>query len=212
MAIRFTVFSDEQGYAREIEVDDIDPECLHWVAVDEAGKGIGTARLYRYSPSVGKVGRVAVLQSTRGTGLGRQIMEAMERYVAEKELEIEMLVLSSQIPARPFYEKLGYEAVGDVYPDEGQPHIRMEKTISRKRLPLLLKKTSSTEMSADQGRSTPPQPQRGVFSATTATATISTAPIPTPLRHSGTESIDTETPARSNAHHHSDSEGTHVEL
>ncbi|KAF9408528.1 hypothetical protein BGZ94_002281 [Podila epigama] len=131
MAIRYKVFSDEQGYDRSIEVDDIDPECLHWVAVDEHGNGLGTARLYRYSPTVGKVGRVAVLSSTRGSGLGRRIMEAVEAYVQEHLKEIDTLALSSQWPRRGFYEKLGYVTKGDIYPDEGQPHILMEKKVVR---------------------------------------------------------------------------------
>ncbi|KAF9330521.1 hypothetical protein BG006_006528 [Podila minutissima] len=129
--VRYKVFSDEQGYDRSAEVDGLDPECLHWVAVNEHGQGIGTARLYKYSPTVGKIGRVAVLSSTRGTGLGRQIMEALEKYVQEQLPEMEILRLSSQWPRRGFYEKLGYETQGDIYPDEGQPHILMEKKVVR---------------------------------------------------------------------------------
>ncbi|KAF8944806.1 hypothetical protein BGZ52_010266, partial [Haplosporangium bisporale] len=126
---RYKVFSDEQGYDRSVEVDGLDSECLHWVAVDENGQGIGTARLYKYSPTVGKIGRVAVLSSTRGSGLGRQIMEALEKYVREQVPEMDTLRLSSQWPRRGFYEKLGYECQGDIYPDEGQPHILMEKKV-----------------------------------------------------------------------------------
>ncbi|KAF9108580.1 hypothetical protein BGX29_010186 [Mortierella sp. GBA35] len=126
--VRLKVFSDEQGYDRSVEIDEIDSECLHWVAVDENNEGVGTARLYRYSPTVGKVGRVAVLSSTRGTGLGRLIMEALEQYVIE-HMDLEKLALSSQVPRKGFYEKLGYVASGDEYPDEGQPHIYMEKTL-----------------------------------------------------------------------------------
>ncbi|KAF9093024.1 hypothetical protein BGX23_003698 [Mortierella sp. AD031] len=126
--VRLKVFSDEQGYDRSVEIDEIDSECLHWVAVDENNEGVGTARLYRYSPTVGKVGRVAVLSSTRGTGLGRLIMGALEQYVIE-HTDLEKLALSSQVPRKGFYEKLGYVASGDEYPDEGQPHIYMEKTL-----------------------------------------------------------------------------------
>ncbi|KAF9584900.1 hypothetical protein BGW38_004764 [Lunasporangiospora selenospora] len=128
--VRYKVFSDEQGYDRAIEVDDIDPECLHWVAIDQDGKGLGTARMYLYSPTIGKIGRVAVLSTSRGTGLGKMLMESIEQYVLDKT-EIQTLKLSSQVPRQGFYAKLGYIAEGDIYPDEGQPHITMSKTLTR---------------------------------------------------------------------------------
>ncbi|KAF9954370.1 hypothetical protein BGZ72_004623 [Mortierella alpina] len=128
--VRYKVFSDEQGYDRSVEVDEIDPECLHWVAVDQNGQGVGTLRLYKYSATVGKVGRVAVLLNTRGSGLGRLLMEAMEKWVIENT-QLEKLALSSQVPRSGFYEKFGYVRQGDEYPDEGQPHIYMEKTLVR---------------------------------------------------------------------------------
>ncbi|KAF9160196.1 hypothetical protein BGX21_002837 [Mortierella sp. AD011] len=126
--VRMRVFTDEQGYDAEVEIDEIDSECLHWIAVDQNGQGIGTARLYKYSPTVGKVGRVAVLLSARGTGLGRVLMESLEKYVIEN-CGFKTLALSSQVPRQGFYEKMGFTAQGEVYLEEGQPHIRMEKKL-----------------------------------------------------------------------------------
>ncbi|KAG0249177.1 hypothetical protein BG011_009542 [Mortierella polycephala] len=126
--VRYKVFTDEQGYDRELEVDEIDPECLHWLAVDQEGNGVGTARLFKYSSTVGKIGRVAVLQSTRGSGLGRLIIEAIERYTIENT-QLDTLGLSSQVPKQGFYSKIGYVPQGDEYLDEGQPHIYMVKNL-----------------------------------------------------------------------------------
>ncbi|KAF9104224.1 hypothetical protein BGX27_010192 [Mortierella sp. AM989] len=123
--VRSKVFTDEQGYDADVEIDEIDSECLHWLAVDQEDRAVGTARLYKYSPTVGKVGRVAVLLSTRGSGLGRLLMESLEKYAIEN-CGFEKLVLSSQLPRKGFYEKVGYTAQGEVYLDEGQPHIHME--------------------------------------------------------------------------------------
>lgn len=100
--------------------------------MDEDGQEVGTARLYKYSATVGKVGRVAVLSKTRGSGLGRLLMEAIEQYVIQNT-DLETLALSSQVPRKGFYEKLGYVAKGDVYLEEGQPHIMMDKKITRTR-------------------------------------------------------------------------------
>jgi len=55
-------------------------------------------------------------------------MEAIEKWVLQN-LDVQTLALSSQVPRMGFYEKMGFVASGDVYPDEGQPHIYMEKTL-----------------------------------------------------------------------------------
>ena len=99
--------------------------------MDQDDQGVGTARLYKYNPTVGKVGRVAVLMNTRGSGLGRLLMEAIEKHVTEN-MGLETLVLSSQFPRKGFYEKLGYVAQGEIYLDEGQPHIHMVKALPEK--------------------------------------------------------------------------------
>ncbi|KAF8970029.1 hypothetical protein BGZ46_010580 [Entomortierella lignicola] len=126
--VRMKVFTHEQGYDADIEIDEIDSKCLHWLAVDQADQGVGTARLYSYSPTVGKVGRVAVLLSTRGSGLGRLLMESLEKYAIENG-KFEKLVLSSQVPRKGFYEKVGFVPQGEIYLEEGQPHIHMEKKL-----------------------------------------------------------------------------------
>ncbi|GJJ68795.1 hypothetical protein EMPS_01141 [Entomortierella parvispora] len=128
--VRYKVFTDEQGYDGSIEVDDIDSECKHWVVVDSEGHPVGTARIFLYSPTVAKVGRVAVLSSTRGSGLGRLLMESIEKWVIQNT-DVKTLALSSQVPRMGFYERMGFVASGDIYPDEGQPHIYMEKPLSK---------------------------------------------------------------------------------
>ncbi|KAG0047243.1 hypothetical protein BGZ83_007673 [Gryganskiella cystojenkinii] len=130
--VRYKVFIDEQGYDGSAEIDEIDSQCKHWVVVDDQGHPVGTSRLFRYSPTVVKIGRVAVLSSTRGAGLGRLLMETIEKWVRETLAKdgVQKIALSSQVPRKGFYEKLGYVAYGDEYPDEGQPHISMEKLLS----------------------------------------------------------------------------------
>lgn len=98
--------------------------------MDENDQGVGTARLYKYSDTVGKVGRVAVLSRTRGSGLGRVLMETVEQHVLA-ETDLTTLALSSQVPRKGFYEKCGYMAVGDIYLEEGQPHVYMNKKLDR---------------------------------------------------------------------------------
>ena len=47
------------------------------------------------------------------------------RYISEAEPG------NGKVPRAGFYEKFGYVRRGEEYPDEGQPHIYMEKTLVR---------------------------------------------------------------------------------
>ncbi len=107
--IRRAVFIEEQQIPEAEEWDDHDATCLHYLA-----EGAGTARLIAKG-DVAKIGRVAVLPTFRGTGLGARIMQAVMgdarvRGFAVAELE-------SQVYAIPFYERLGFVAEGPDYDD-----------------------------------------------------------------------------------------------
>lgn len=123
--VRDLVFTQEQGYPTEIEIDDYDKTAWHCIVYKD-GAAIGTARLIPQNCR-GKIGRVAVLKEFRGLGLGFKIMVA----ILEKanQLSYEGLSLSAQVYAVPFYEKLGFSVVGDEYLEDGEPHINMVKTL-----------------------------------------------------------------------------------
>ncbi|MDR4998961.1 GNAT family N-acetyltransferase [Brevibacillus sp. FSL K6-0770] len=129
LTVRKAVFIDEQQVPAELEIDEHDEQgsgTVHFVAYNEQ-EPVGASRLRPYAPGVGKVERVAVLQSERGTGLGRQIMLVMED--AAKELGFDSLKLNAQTHAQRFYEKLGYEPHGDVFDEAGIEHIAMVKAL-----------------------------------------------------------------------------------
>ena len=116
--IRRIVFIDEQQVPQEEEWDGRDTECLHFLATLN-GEPVGTARLL---PD-GHIGRVAVLSSARGTGIGYQLMEAAIK--AAREAGHSYAALSAQLHALAFYERLGFVAHGDVFMDAGIPHREM---------------------------------------------------------------------------------------
>jgi len=126
-AVRFTVFVEEQGVDPEIEVDEYEDDATHFVAYHD-GEPVGAARLREPEPGVGKVERLAVLKSHRGEGLGRQLMEAVEREAERWGLE--RLTLHGQLRVADFYEHLGYEQVSDEFDEAGIPHVEMEKSIA----------------------------------------------------------------------------------
>ena len=123
ISVRIAVFVDEQGIPREEELDAFDDAAVHCVAY-KAGEPAGAGRLVLME-SDGKIGRMAVLKQHRGTGLGVQVLDALEH--EGRERGVRLFKLSAQLTARGFYGRAGYTEVGDVYDEVGIPHIAMEK-------------------------------------------------------------------------------------
>lgn len=126
LSLRRSVFVLEQGVPLELELDDKDAGCTHFLAHD-GDVDVGTARLFRGDGTEAKVQRVAVIASHRKSGVGRALMQALEAEARRQGADL--IVLSSQVTAIPFYERLGYHAHGDVYDDAGLPHLHMSKAI-----------------------------------------------------------------------------------
>ncbi|MFI6843390.1 GNAT family N-acetyltransferase [Kitasatospora sp. NPDC050467] len=134
--VRREVFIVEQGIAEEEEWDHLDPASEHLLAVGPAGEPLGTARLIHGAQALeltggteGRVllGRLAVVKAARGTGLGAELVRAVEaagRGRAAREVE-----LHAQVQALGFYERLGYAAEGPVYEDAGIPHRTMTRVL-----------------------------------------------------------------------------------
>ncbi len=122
--IRRTVFIDEQGVPAELEWDDDDASAVHLLAVDSGDMPIGCARVL---PD-GHIGRMAVLQSWRGKGVGRALLQrALEAARAQGH---SIVRLSAQIHAAGFYVRHGFVAEGDEYLEAGIPHLAMRISFS----------------------------------------------------------------------------------
>lgn len=126
LSVRFDVFVEEQGVPEDLEVDDHEDESLHFVAYDDGGDPVGAARLREYEPGVGKVERVAVLDSRRGEGWGDDLMDALEDAARERYDE---LYLHAQLPAAGFYDRRDYEREGEEFEEAGIPHVAMRKAL-----------------------------------------------------------------------------------
>lgn len=127
LEIRQQVFVQEQGVPAHLEVDEHDQEAVHWLAFQD-GRAVATARLVRYSPLQAKVGRVAVLPAWRSAGLGRQVMTEIHRWVGEQPFQ--EILLDAQVEVIAFYEKLGYQAQGEVFEECGILHKRMVRWLA----------------------------------------------------------------------------------
>ena len=118
-AIRYAVFVEEQKIPAELEWDVMDALCLHAVAYDDNNQAIGTGRLL---PD-GHIGRMAVLESARGTGIGAAILlTLMEQAKQRGQMAVQ---LNAQVTAEPFYQREGFTREGELFDEAGIPHVHM---------------------------------------------------------------------------------------
>ncbi len=124
--IRQAVFVEEQGFQNEF--DAIDDSAWHVVlAIDGEPAACGRTFPKAGQPEVYIIGRVAVLPQFRGRRVGSMIVGALEAQA--KKLGAQSLELSAQERAAGFYQKLGYQKLGDAYYDEHCLHLTMVKNL-----------------------------------------------------------------------------------
>lgn len=124
LAIRHTVFVEEQGVPVELEIDDHDHGDAAHFAITVDGEIVGTARLCLFG-MVAKIQRVAVLKAARGQGRGAALIQYLAAHARENTPD-KRIALDAQTHAITFYERLGFKTVGTPFDDAGIPHIRME--------------------------------------------------------------------------------------
>lgn len=124
--IRKLVFVDEQGIALAEDIDGLDDQATHFLAV-ENGTPVGTARVLEKG-SIGKIGRLAVLKSHRSKGIGAAIIRAALNDLDARP-HIREARLGAQIEAIPFYEALGFTPEGDEFLDAGLTHQEMVRRL-----------------------------------------------------------------------------------
>lgn len=119
-AIRARVFIEEQGVPKDLEWDGLDENADHFIALNEAGLALGTARLL----NTGQIGRMAVLAEQRGKGIGRQLLEAAVSHAVT--LGMPRVFLHAQRHAEAFYRKSGFVPTGAQTVEAGIEHVEMD--------------------------------------------------------------------------------------
>ncbi|MGY1916287.1 GNAT family N-acetyltransferase [Blastococcus sp. SYSU DS0973] len=126
--LRTRVFVVEQGVPPEIERDDADATAVHVLSRDDAGRVVATGRLV-VDGGTARIGRMAAAAEARGRGHGAAVLAELHRQAAGcGATEVE---LHAQLPARRFYERAGYTAVGEIYEEAGIAHVTMRRRLGR---------------------------------------------------------------------------------
>lgn len=122
LALRHEVFVVGQGVPVELEHDDRDVECDHAVARRD-GAVIGTGRLL----PEGVIGRMAVAEGERRSGVGALVLAFLEQRARERGMPA--VELHAQVHAAGFYERAGFSPYGEVYLEAGIEHVSMRKEL-----------------------------------------------------------------------------------
>lgn len=118
--IRDVVFVQEQNVAPEIEFDGLDKDCRHFLLFEKETP-VATAR-YRETEKGYKLERFAVLKEHRGKHYGAELVKAI---MSEVKAAGKKIYMNAQEYAEKFYEKFGFQRVGELFYEAEIPHYEM---------------------------------------------------------------------------------------
>jgi predicted GNAT family N-acyltransferase len=111
-----------------IHDDDLAAEIDQIIFVYEEDKEVkGCVILQHYDAETFKLRQMAVDPAMQGKQIGSQLINAADTYAVQ--LGKTKVILNARETAIPFYEKQGYETVGDTFLEVGLPHKKMEKIL-----------------------------------------------------------------------------------
>lgn len=119
-AIRHEVFVVGQDCPKELEYE-FEEESTHFLLLEDE-IALATAR-HRKTEKGFKLERFAVLEFARGKGYGMQILQAILNDLKEEK---ELKYMHAQQQVIPFYEKVGFKKIGDLFEEAGIMHYTMK--------------------------------------------------------------------------------------
>jgi len=120
--LRFAAFFEPDARPR-VEVDAQDPQSLHALAYDPAGKAVGTGRLL---PD-GQIGQLAVAREWRRLGVGAALIEALVGEALKRGYGD--VTITAPLQAAGFYRAQGFAAEGKVFKEGNILQQKMRKPL-----------------------------------------------------------------------------------
>ncbi|MGS0683255.1 GNAT family N-acetyltransferase [Shewanella sp. 125m-7] len=131
LKLRVDVFVVEQNCPYpELDNKDRHDQTQHLLGVNEQGVIQAYARVL--APGVSypdaSIGRVIVADTARGAGVAHTLMQKAIAIVSKKWPE-HNIQLGGQEHLKGFYQQLGFEAISEMYLEDGIPHLDMLLTV-----------------------------------------------------------------------------------
>src|ERR1044071_487729 len=128
-ALRYKVLHEPWGHPKGTEKDDYEPISDHFMAVDEKGEVVGVAKLYEKEEGVGHVSHLAVAPEYQHQGIGRLLMDAVEKRARKRGFKA--IGTMARVTATAEFERAGFQVVGIPTPTLGTIHLLwMETSLS----------------------------------------------------------------------------------
>ena len=124
LSIRNTVFEKEQGAIAAEELDSYDSLLsTEYALIYDGACAVATGRIAHTEQGV-KIGRIAVLRSCRGKGVGKMLVNAL--CTRAEEGGADKILVDSQLHAVGFYQGMGFKKLTDkTIIDRGIVHLPM---------------------------------------------------------------------------------------
>ena len=97
------------------------------IAAFEEDDILGCCLLTKVAPNTVKLRQMAVSNKLQGKGIGRQMMQFAENLA--RDFGNNTIEMHARLHAVGFYEKQGYQKVGDQFEEVTVPHYKMEKKL-----------------------------------------------------------------------------------
>ncbi len=97
------------------------------IAAFEDDKMLGCCMLIKVDEQRARLRQMAVLNNLQGKGIGRALMQFAENIARDRGFRAVMM--HARKTATGFYEKLGYEVIGEEFEEVTLPHVVMEKKL-----------------------------------------------------------------------------------
>lgn len=125
LKLRNEVFIVEQNCVyQDIDGQDLVGDNRHIMAW-QANQLVAYTRILATETQL-SIGRVITAPVTRGTGLGYQLLEKALNVCKQHWPSTLPIYLSAQAHLQQFYGSFGFVAEGDIYDEDGIPHIKMK--------------------------------------------------------------------------------------
>ena len=128
LAARFPEGFD-RGDDGAAELDDFTPPGGVFLVAQILGEAAGCGALRTFSPGIGEIKRMWVSPEVRGLGVGRRLLESLERSASERKLRLVRLDTHSSLAvALHLYRSSGYREIPQ-YNDNPYAHHWFEKSL-----------------------------------------------------------------------------------